>query len=277
MSRPGNTSHITDSTDSVDTPRGADTTEDRSDRGQPRPGGLENTRMPSAAERTRTLVQSTCSSVLLIPGVDAAAWDQLVPLTRSVGPEGDLFLELPADSPAVRTATHAEDDELTAVLELTDVAPVSVPHRIRGRAWVSGWLTTVPGLSGPGRTTLRLETSEAYVDDLWGAEEVEPEDFRDAAPDPLTGYEAELLQHLHAAHGEQLATLCGLLGGRAEGRCAAHLPSVVPLALDRHGLRLRLREDRGQCYDARFEFPAPVRDVNELRDAMYTLFEAAAR
>lgn len=117
MSRPGNTSHITDSTDSVDTPRGADTTEDRSDRGQPRPGGLENTRMPSAAERTRTLVQSTCSSVLLIPGVDAAAWDQLMPLTRSVGPEGDLFLELPADSPAVRTATHAEDDELTAVLE----------------------------------------------------------------------------------------------------------------------------------------------------------------
>ncbi|MEL5953819.1 DUF2470 domain-containing protein [Streptomyces sp. CLV115] len=233
--------------------------------------------MPSAAERTRTLVQSTCSSALLIPGVDTAAWDQLMPLTQNVGPDGDLFLELPADSPAVRTATHAEDDELTAVLEFTDVAPVSVPHRIRGRAWVSGRLTTVPGLSGPGRMTLRLETGEAYVDDLWGAEEVEPEEFRDAAPDPLIEYEAELLQHLHSAHGEQLATLCGLLGERTRGRCAAHRPSVVPLTLDRHGLRLRLCDDRGQCYDARFEFPAPVRDVDELRDAMYTLFEAAAR
>lgn len=199
-----------------------------------------------------------------------------MPLATSVGPDGDLFLELPADSPAVRTATHAEDDELTAVLEITDVAPVSVPHRIRGRAWVSGRLTAVPGLSGPGRMTLRLETGEAYVDDLWGAEEVGPEAFRDAAPDPLIGYEAELLQHLHTAHGEQLASLCGLLGERTKGRCPAHLPSVVPLALDRHGLRLRLCEDRGQCYDVRFEFPAPVRDADELRDAMYTLFEAAA-
>ncbi|MFF1645815.1 DUF2470 domain-containing protein [Streptomyces sp. NPDC058240] len=232
--------------------------------------------MPSAAERTRTLVQSTCSAVLLIPGLDVAGSDQVMPLTRSVGPDGDLFLELPADSPAVRAATHAEEDELTAVLEITDVAPVSVPHRIRGRAWVSGRLTTVPGMSGPGRMTLRLETGEAYVDDLWGAQDVEPEEFRDAAPDPLIGHEAELLQHLHAAHGEQLATLCGLLGERAAGRCSAHVPSVVPLALDRYGLRLRLREDRGQCYDARFEFPAPVRDVVELSQAMHTLFEAAA-
>ncbi|MET9659150.1 DUF2470 domain-containing protein [Streptomyces sp. NPDC006510] len=232
--------------------------------------------MPSAAERTRTLVQSTCSAVLLIPGPNAPASDHLMPLTRSVGPDGDLFLELPADSLAVRTAAHAEDDELTAVLEITDVAPVSVPHRIRGRAWVSGWLTTVPGLSGPGRMTLRLETGEAYVDDLWGAEEVEPEEFRDALPDPLAGHEAELLQHLHTAHGEQLAALCGLLGERAAGRCPSHLPAVVPLALDRYGLRLRLCEDRSRCYDARFEFPAPVRDVTELRDAMHTLFAAAA-
>ncbi|MFE4796923.1 DUF2470 domain-containing protein [Streptomyces sp. NPDC056708] len=231
--------------------------------------------MPSAAERTRTLVQSTCSAVLLVAGLNAPGSDQLMPLTRNVGPDGDLFLELPADSPAVRAATHAEDDELTAVLEITDVAPVSVPHRIRGRAWVSGWLTTVPGMSGPGRMTLRLETGEAYVDDLWGAEEVEPDGFRDASPDPLVGHEAELLQHLHAAHGEQLDTLCGLLGERAARRCAAHRPSVVPLALDRYGLRVRFCED-GQCFDARFEFPEPVRDVGELPHAMHTLFEAAA-
>lgn len=276
MSRPGNTSHITDSTDNLDTSRGADMTEDRSDRGQPRPGGLETTRMPSAAERTRTLVQSTCSAVLLVPGLRTAGWDGLTS-TRNVGPDGDLFLELPTTSPVVRAATHAEDDELVGVLEITDVAPVSVPHRVRARARVSGWLTTVPGLSGPGRTTLRLETGEAYVDDLWGAEAVEPEAFRDAAPDPLAGQETELLQHLHAAHGEQLGTLCSLLGDRAERRCAAHRPSVVPLALDRFGLRVRVCEDRDRCFDARFEFPEPVRDVVELRHAMRTLFEAAAR
>ncbi|MFB6816974.1 DUF2470 domain-containing protein [Streptomyces sp. NPDC056347] len=233
--------------------------------------------MPSAAERTRTLVQSTCSAVLLVPGLRHLPSDRLMPLARTVGPEGDVFLDLPADSPVARAATHAEDGDPTAVLEITDVAPVSVPHRVRGRAWVSGPLTAVPGLAGPGRTTLRLETEEAYVDDLWGAREVRPGELRDAAPDPLLGHEAELLQHLHTAHGEQLRSLCGLLGERTAGRCPAHMPSVVPLALDRYGLRVRLCEGAGACYDARFEFPEPVRDVAGLSRAVRTLFEAAAR
>ncbi|MFB6781203.1 DUF2470 domain-containing protein [Streptomyces sp. NPDC056352] len=232
--------------------------------------------MPSAAERTRTLVQSTCSAVLLIPGLTTAGFDQLTPLDRSVGPEGDLFLEFPAESPAVRAATRAQDDELTAVLEITDVAPVSVPHRIRGRGRIKGRLTPVPGMAGPGRMMLRLETGEAFVDDLWGAQGVQLEEFRDATADPLVAHEAELLQHLHAAHGEQLNTLCGLLGERTEGRCATHTPAVVPVALDRFGLRVRFREADGRCFDARFDFPEPVRGMVGLHRAMHTLFEAAA-
>ncbi|MET9927884.1 MULTISPECIES: DUF2470 domain-containing protein [unclassified Streptomyces] len=232
--------------------------------------------MPSAAERTRTLVQSTCSALLVVPGLDLARAEPLVPDSRSIGPEGDLFLEFPADSPAVRAATHAQGDELTAVLEITDVAPVSVPHRIRGRAWISGWLTSVPGIAEPGRMMLRLEFGEAYVDDLWGAEDIEAEGFRDAAPDPLAGHEAELLQHLHSAHDDQMRTLCGLLGERTARACSSHQPTAVPVALDRFGLRVRFVEDKGSCFDARFEFPEPVRDVTELRRAMHTLFEAAA-
>ncbi|MFI6863417.1 DUF2470 domain-containing protein [Streptomyces sp. NPDC050421] len=232
--------------------------------------------MPSAAERTRTLVQSTCSAVLLIPGLETAASDQLMPLSRTMGPDGDLFLELPADSPAVRAATHAQDDELTAVLEITDVAPVAVPHRIRGRARVCGWLTSVPGIAGPGRMLLRLETGEAHIEDLWGAEAVEPEELRDAAADPLAAHEAELLQHLHAAHGDRLGTLCELLGERADRVGTENPPSVVPVALDRLGLRVRFFERNGPCFDARFEFPEPVRDLVELRHAIRTLFDAAA-
>ncbi|MFD7948341.1 hypothetical protein ACFV5K_36450, partial [Streptomyces sp. NPDC059744] len=60
-------------------------------------------------------------------------------------------------------------------------------------------------------------------------------------------------------------------GGGAPG------PSVVPVALARHGLRVRFCEADGRCFDARFEFPEPVRDVTGLRHAMHTLFEAAAR
>lgn len=280
MSRPGNTKRITDSTENVDAAQSIEATEVRSAHGQPRPSGLEITRMPSAAERTRTLVQSTSSAVLLIPGVEAVRPEQLAPQARAAGPDGDVFLLFPADSPAVRAATHAQDDELSAVLEITDVAPVSVPNRIRGRAWVSGWLTCVPGLAEPGRMMVRLEVGEACVDDLWGADSVEPEEFARASVDPLVAHETELLQHLHSAHSEQVQGLCGLLGERSEtgwgmpeGACA-NGQRAVPLALDRFGLRVRFVGER--CFDARFDFPAPVRDVTELRRAMHTLFEAAS-
>ncbi|MCC3772368.1 DUF2470 domain-containing protein [Streptomyces sp. UNOC14_S4] len=242
--------------------------------------------MPSAAERTRTLVQSTCSAVLIVPGLVGSASarperlsDLLAPLARSVGPDGEVFLVYPADSPAVRAATHAQDDELAAVLELTDVAPVSVPHRIRGRAWLSGWVTLVPGVAEPGRMMLRLEVGDGSVDDLWGAESVEPEDFARAQPDPLVEHEAELLQHLHSAHGEQVRTLSSLLGGHRRPRCAHD--RAVPVALDRFGLRVRFTAAHGdgaaaeRSFDARFEFPEPVRDIVGLRRAMHTLFEAA--
>ncbi len=280
MSRPGNTSHITDSTKEADALDGADVTEVRSDRGQPRPSGLEIARMPSAAERTRTLVQSTCSAVLLIPGLECIYPDQLMPGVRTVGPDGEIFLVLPADSPAVRAATHAQDDELAAALELTDVAPVSVPNRIRGRARLSGWLTCVPGMAEPGRMLLRLELGEVSVDDLWGTESVEPEEFAHACPDPLVDHEAELLQHLHAGHGDQVRGLSALLGERESPSSEAYA-QVVPVALDRFGLRVRFTRREGggtaadRSFDARFEFPEPVRDIAQLRQEMHRLFEAA--
>jgi hypothetical protein len=283
MSRPGNTKRFTDSTKNADAShRSVEVTEVRSAHGQPRPSGLETARMPSAAERTRTLVQGTSSGVLLIPGVEAARPELLSPLARVVGTDGEVFLLFPADSPAVRAATHAQDDELAAVLEITDVAPVSVPHRIRGRAWVSGWLTRAPGLAEPGSMMLRLEVGEVCVDDLWGASAVDPEEFGRAAADPLAAHEAELLQHLDAAHREQVRRLGALIGERSGDGPGTDVTGggfeearrrAVPLALDRFGLRVRFTGE--SCFDVRFDFPAPVRDITELRRAMHALFEAA--
>ncbi|MER6916288.1 DUF2470 domain-containing protein [Streptomyces sp. NPDC000594] len=230
--------------------------------------------MPSAADRTRTLVQSTCSAVLLIPGVDTARPEQLSPQARVVGQDGEVYLLFAADSPAVRAATHAQDDELPAVLEITDVAPVSVPHRIRGRAWVSGWLTCAPGLAEPGSMMVRLEPGELYVDDLWGASSVDADAFARASVDPLIAHETELLQHLHTAHGDQVQELCALLGERSAAVTGQAGARAVPLALDRFGLRVRFVGHR--CFDARFDFPEPVADITELRRAMHTLFTAAA-
>lgn len=117
---------------------------------------------------------------------------------------------------------------------------------------------------------LRLEVGEISVDDLWGAERVDPEELAGAEPDPVAAHEAELLQHLHTAHAERVADLCGLLGPRA----AADL-RAVPLALDRLGLRVRFIRGTDR-FDARFDFPEPVADVCGLRRAMHHLFAAAA-
>lgn len=279
---------------------------ERTEAGQPRP--VEDAQQPTAAERVRTLVESHAMASLSIPGIeDPDEFGLSAPVCRTVAAGGDVLLLVPGDSAAARAAAHAQDDDVAAVMEITDVAPVSVPHRIRGRAWIAGWLTPVrneqraeaamllaerhpvgellgigealqpdpaPGMYG--RTAwmmLRLEVGEGAVDDLWGAEAVEPDDFAEAAPDPLVAHEAELLQHLHAAHGEQVHGLRALLGDR-EAVCGTGGPAV-PVSLDRYGLRVRFTDAEQRAFDARFDFPEPVRDVAELRRAMHRLFEAA--
>ncbi|NBM16521.1 DUF2470 domain-containing protein [Streptomyces sp. GC420] len=273
--------------------------------GQPRP--MEGTRQPTGAERVRTLVESNTSVSLTLPSAEAEDVGWGVPVARTVTPDGDVILLVPGDSVAAGAAAHAQADDLPVVMDVTDVAPVSVPHRIRARAAVSGRLTAVrpeeralcamllarrhpvggllgvqeilgtgpaPGPSGRAAwVLLRLEVDGARVEDLWGAADVDAEEFAAAACDPLAGHEAELLQHLHSAHADQVRGLSVLLGER-EADAEAAGGRAVPLALDRFGLRIRFGTGE-DCFDARFEFPEPVRDVAGLRRAMHGLFEAA--
>jgi hypothetical protein len=281
----------------------------RAEGDQPRP--LEDARQPTAAERVRTLVESSVSAVLSIPGAQPTSPASGrgdgegeggfppgygSPEARAVTSDGDVVLLVPASSPAAKLAVRAQGDEVTAVMEITDVAPVALPYRVRGRALVAGWLTAVPAderaacarliaehhPGGPAADVawllLRLEIGEAYVDDLWGEEQVEPDDFAAAGPDPLAPHEAELLQHLAASHAEQMRGLCALLGEGAPACDGAG--AVMPLALDRYGMRVRFCDGPGRqsdrFFDARFEFPGPVSDVARLRLEMRRLFSAAA-
>ncbi|WP_309238002.1 DUF2470 domain-containing protein [Streptomyces albidus (ex Kaewkla and Franco 2022)] len=261
-------------------------------------------------------MESSVSAVLDIPSdrpSDHSTPGHGSPESRAVTQDGDVVLLVPASSPAAQLAEHAAGDEVTAVMEITDVAPVAVPQRIRGRAWIAGWLTAVRpeeragyarliaerNPAGPSADVawvlLRLEVGEAYVDDLWGAEHVEPDDFAAASPDPLAPHEAELLQHLAASHHEQMNMLCTLLSERGPA-CAAAEARAVPLSVDRFGMRVRFCDipvDGDACagskgegdghgsavygyFDVRFEFPEPVADVAQLRSAMRILFESAA-
>ncbi|OIV39076.1 hypothetical protein BIV57_02280 [Mangrovactinospora gilvigrisea] len=210
---------------------------------------------PSAAQRVRTLIEANASAVLDIPGIDP---DPLARAARiqGVGPGGELLLE----------AGLRVTEEVTAVLEITDVAPVAVPHRVRGRAWITGWLTPADEDG-----VLRLETAGATVDDLWGTGHAEPEELAAASPDPLAAQEAGILQHLAASHAEQLRALDALLPQEERGSGAR----PVPVALDTSGLRVRYVSDGGRVFDAWFEFDGAVRGPAELRAAMSRLLRTA--
>ncbi|MFD5429863.1 DUF2470 domain-containing protein [Streptomyces sp. NPDC127084] len=268
---------------------------DDDEQGQPRP--REGARQPTKAERVRTLVEYKASVSLTLPGARDHAPGFWEPAARTVTPEGDVVLLVPWDSPTARAAAYAQDDDLTCVMEITDIAPVAVRQRVRGRARLAGWLTAargedrgrciellaerhpvgaVPESDGeqPAWMPVRLEVGEISLDDLWGAGCVNPELLAAARPDPIARHEADLLQHLHSAHGDQVRALCTLLGGRP-GTGPAEVREVVPLAVDRFGLRVRLTGTDGAVLDARFDFPEPVEDVAGLRQEMHRLFAAA--
>ncbi|MFI6584002.1 DUF2470 domain-containing protein [Embleya sp. NPDC050493] len=235
-----------------------------------------SSRRPQIAERARTLAGFAGSATLELPGDRE---EQVVPAARAVEPDGSLLLLVPGETAAV-VLTSRED--VAAVLHLVDVAPVAVPHRVRAHCWIAGWLTIPTGtdadeaaarLAGQAPdptaspragTIVRLEVGEVLVDDLWGTGHVEPEEYADARPDPLADHEAELLQHLAAAHGNDLCRLASLAGAPA---CDER---VAPVSLDRHGIRLRTGGPERTC-DVRFDFETPVAGPTQLGEALRRL------
>jgi hypothetical protein len=245
--------------------------------------------VPTAAERARTLLEFGSSVILDVPGIDLANRPGIPPLVRcAVLPDGALAVLAEHDSPLCRIASVSHQDEVAGLLEAVDVAPVAMPHRIRGRATVHGRLSALPPaapevLDGlfPRRPTagpyalLRFDPDHLAVEDLWGADCcVDLTGFGRATTDPLAAEEAAVLQHLASAHADQLA----LLGAQALDHPSGPRSwpdrdryDVRPVSLDRFGLRIRLlSEDR--VLDARFEFHRPVTGPEHLAEAMHRLF-----
>ncbi|BFV60131.1 DUF2470 domain-containing protein [Kitasatospora sp. CMC57] len=244
--------------------------------------------VPTAAERARTLLEFGSSVILDVPGADLANRPGLPPLVRcAVLPDGALAVLAEQDSPLRRIASVSHQDEVAALLEAVDVAPVAMPHRIRGRATVHGRLTVLrpaapevldglfPHRPAGRYALLRLDPDHLAVEDLWGADCcVDVAAFGRAATDPLAAEEATVLQHLASAHADRLA----LLGAQALDHPSGPRSwpadggyQVRPVALDRFGLRVRLLAG-DRVLDARFEFHRPVARPEELAEAMHRLF-----
>ncbi|MFD4970421.1 DUF2470 domain-containing protein [Streptomyces sp. NPDC058424] len=212
------------------------------------------TAAPAAAQRARSLLAAAWSCAVTAEG----GREEYVG-AHTVSEDGRVLLHVPEDSALRTAAICAPRGEPSAVLEFADVAPVPVRNRIRARLWLAGRL--VPEARHlafhPTRIVLRQPTGAVVV----GAEE-----FTAAAPDPLALAEAGLLTHLADAHPEAVERLTRLVGPDSLHGAVR----VRPLAVDRHGLTLRIERARTHG-DVRLPFHAPADDLAALTERMHVL------
>ena len=112
---------------------------------------------------------------------------------------------------------------------------------------------------------LRLDVADVVLHESHAVENVEPEDFAAAAPDPVTAVESDLL----TAQAEALARLRVRVQGWAGRRDDVRL-----LGLDRFGVRYRVESPRGG-YDVRVAFPEPLTRSEEFAGAVGGLLSCA--
>ncbi|MBT3162969.1 DUF2470 domain-containing protein [Streptomyces sp. Vc74B-19] len=214
---------------------------------------------PGAAERARSVLAAAWSCTVTAEGTR----EELVG-AHTVTDDGRVLLDVAEDSTLLTAAICAPRGEPSAVLEFADVAPVPVRDRIRARVWLAGWFAVQGGRLAfePTRVVLRRPS---------GALIVGRDEFATAAPDPLAGAEARLLTHLADCHGDAVERLTRLVD-------PAGLQGAVrvrPLAVDRHGLTLRIERLRTDG-DVRLPFHAPADDVSRLTERMHVLLTQAS-
>jgi hypothetical protein len=209
--------------------------------------GQSWTAAPAAAERARSVLATAWSCAVTADG----GREEFVG-AHTVTEDGRLLLQVPEDSALLAAAICAPRGEPSAVLEFADVSPVPVRNRIRARLWLAGW--SVPE---------ERQASGAVVVDL--------DEFAAAAPDPLATAEARLLTHLADCHSDAVERLTRLV----EPDSLHGAVKVQPIAVDRHGLTLRIERTRAHG-DVRLPFHRPADDVAQLTERMHALLTQAS-
>jgi uncharacterized protein DUF2470 len=241
---------------------------------------------PTDAERARGLAARGGTACLVGTGASPVA-----PLVHQVRVDGSAVLLLADDEPLLGQIRDA-DGAFTAMLEVTDPAPVELREPVRGLLWVTGrlWLPDAdparrfalqvadqhpdPELLrlGHGATLARLHPDFAVLADAEGSAVLTPAELAAARPDPFCRVEHPVLAHLESHHPEALAALRGHLPAALRERPDAR---VRPLGLDRFGLRLRV-ETPGRDHDVRIAWAGRPATVPELRTELRRLTGAVA-
>ncbi|MCO1657939.1 DUF2470 domain-containing protein [Pseudonocardia humida] len=229
---------------------------------------------PADTERARSIAARGGAASLVATGEATVA-----PLVHQVRADGSAVLLFADDEPVVERIRRGAGN-YTAMLELTDTAPVDLRQPVRGLLWVTGrlWLPEPetarrfalqvadanphPDLLrlGHGATLVRLDPDFIVLSDAEGSAALAPVELAGARPDPFCRAEQGLLSHMEKCHPETLTAL------------ARHLPAALrerpdvrvrPLGLDRLGLRLRV-ETPYRDHDVRLSWDATPATVPEL-------------
>ncbi|MYW69950.1 DUF2470 domain-containing protein [Streptomyces sp. SID8379] len=220
------------------------------------------TAVPTTAARARSVLAAawTCGVTTDV------GQDDLVGAHRVAAEDGTVRISPPAESVLAAAVLCAPHGRPTTLLEFADVAPVPVRDRVRARVWLSGEL--VP--DGPGGTELVLRPERAVLQTRTERICVDLDELAATAPDPLALAEPRLLTHLAEAHPEAVEQLTLLIAPDS----LHGVVRVQPLAVDRHGLTLRLERARGQA-DVRIPFHSPADDLASLTERMHCLLASA--
>lgn len=217
------------------------------------------TAVPGVAERARSVLAAAWSCAVTAQG----GREEFVG-AHTVADDGRVVLRVPEDSVLLTAAICAPRGEPSAVLEFADVAPVPVRDRVRARLWLAGWFVPEDG-------RLAFHATRVVLKEPSGAVVVALDEFAAAAPDPLAAAEAQLLTHLADAHPDAVERLTRLVRGESLHGAVR----VQPLAVDRHGLTLRIERARAHG-DVRLPFHAPADDVGQLTERIHVLLGQAA-
>ncbi|MFE0171219.1 DUF2470 domain-containing protein [Streptomyces sp. NPDC059002] len=213
---------------------------------------------PTAAARARSMLATAWSCAV----TTEIGKDELVG-AHTVTDDGKLRLRPPEDSALAAALICAPHGEPSTLIEFADVAPVPVRDRIRARLWLSGSLVQ-------RRDQLIFDPVCAVLHDSTGRLGVELDELALTVPDPLAEAESRLLTHLADAHPDAVEQLTRLISPDS----LQGVVRVRPLAIDRHGITLRLERARSQA-DVRLAFHQTVDDVSQVTECMHALLMRA--
>jgi len=222
---------------------------------------------PTSAERACTLLAAADS---LTVTTDEAR-EELVGL-HSLDAVGRVVLWAPASSSVVTRVLAAAGGDVEACIEITDVAAVAARDRVRARLTAHGWLSLNHHDECYGTPELVLEITRVDLVERGRVVTVESVDLAMAERDPLAIQEADLLMHLDHCHPEAVELLTRLV----EPSALLAATRVLPLAMDRYGIVLRIERASGHR-DVRLPFECRAADALGAQRGLGTLLAEAGR